>query len=143
MMKTTEQHPKGLVAIPVLHNRGPASQLSRHFGKSPGFMLVDPALQTFQYCESASMKEAGECAPISALVGQGCAVLICHSMGEGALTRCREAGLEIVKAAGGTEVAEVLHAYALGEYEAFPESALCRHDHDHCGEHAHGKEHDH
>lgn len=131
------------VAIPVLQDAGLASCVSEHFGKSPGFIVVDWDGQNCIYLESQSARQGQECAPILALEEHGCQTLLCHHMGRGALIRCRDAGFQIHEAKGGALVSDVLKAFQAGQCPALPDSALCTHGHSQGDDHDHPHCHDH
>jgi predicted Fe-Mo cluster-binding NifX family protein len=142
-MNTVHTKNKLLAAIPVLKNEGLLSKVSRHFGKSPGFILINLHAEDFEYLDSKRIRKENECAPLSALDEKGCQVLFCHSMGKGALERCREAGLLIYQTQGGLTVSDVIATFRSGKRIELPDSALCHHDHDHCHPHSHGESHEH
>lgn len=119
------------VALPVITNEGLLSTISRHFGKAPGFIIVDSDGTRLQYIDSAEARRESECAPIHALIAQGCRALICHKMGRGALIRSHEHGLLIYAAAGRSTVVEALEAFRNGLCPDLPDSALCGHGHEH------------
>ncbi|MDQ8196021.1 NifB/NifX family molybdenum-iron cluster-binding protein [Coraliomargarita sp. SDUM461004] len=122
------------IAIPVRNNAGLLSKVSAHFGKSPGFIVVDSNGENCHYLDTKSARLQHECAPIRALVQDGGRVILCQSMGRGALARSHEAGLRIYKAKPNSLVAETLSAYHQGDCPDFPDSALCSHVHH---EHSH------
>lgn len=131
------------VAIPVLKNEGLASRISRHFGKTPGFLLSDSEGTQWEYLDSNRLRKPGECAPISSLAEKGCQFIFCQNMGPGALQRCRKAGLRVYETQGGRTVSEVLEAFRSGKNTDLPDSALCHHDHGSCIDHSHGGVHEH
>jgi predicted Fe-Mo cluster-binding NifX family protein len=121
---------KKLIAIPVSGYDGIHSKVSGHFGKSRGFIITDEAGGELTYLDTAKVRGASECAPITALVRAGARVVVAKSMGRGALRRCHEAGMQILEANGAT-VKEVLDLYQSGQTADFPDTALCAH-------HSHG-----
>lgn len=131
------------VAMPVLKNQGLASRVSRHFGKAPGFILSDPSGTKWEYVDSKSVRKPDECAPISALAERGCQAIFCQNMGQGALEKCRKAGLMIYQTQGDLMVSEVMAAFKSGRRTELPESALCHHEHGQCDDHNHGAGHEH
>jgi predicted Fe-Mo cluster-binding NifX family protein len=136
-MKHTEMNPTTRVALPVLKDAGLASRVSKHFGKSKGFIIVDSNGENCEYLDTEKARLGHECAPIRALAEHGCRALLCHSMGRGALRRSHEAGFHIYKAAGGNLVVDVLDDFRSGRCPDLPDSALCSHHHGHDGEHEH------
>ena len=128
------------VAVPVLKDAGLLSTVSAHFGKSRGFIVVDSDGANAQYLDSNSERLEHECAPIRSLVNHGCRVLLCHSMGRGALARSHEAGLLIYQASRGQTVADVLVSFRAGASLDFPDSALCSPSSDKHAEGAHHHE---
>jgi predicted Fe-Mo cluster-binding NifX family protein len=129
------------VAIPVIKDAGLASKVSSHFGKSRGFIVVDSDGAHCEYLDTKQARQAHECAPIRALADSGSRVILCRSMGRGALVRSHEAGLRIYTTGESETVADVLAAFRTGQCPDFPDSALCSHAHhdqdDHGNHHAH------
>ena len=117
-------------AIPVTERNGLLSKVSRHFGKSVGFMLVDSNGGYAAYMNVAEVRREGECAPIQALQDNECQVILCYSMGRGAYTRCLNAGFEIYKITEGDRVIDVMNRYGRDVYERFGTESLCSHGHD-------------
>ncbi len=128
-MRHTHNNQTTRVAIPVIKDAGLASKVSGHFGKSRGFIVVDSDGAHGQYIDSKLARQAHECAPIRALARNGSRVILCRSMGRGALTRCHEAGMRIYSAGEGETVDEVLATFRAGLCPDFPDSALCTHTH--------------
>jgi len=126
------------VAIPVLKNEGLLSKVSAHFGKSRGFIVVNSDGGNCHYLDTKSERKEHECAPIRSLVENGCRVLLCQSMGRGAMSRSHKAGLLIHQTKSGSSVAETLSTFRAGNCPDFPDSSLCSHTHhDHCEDHDH------
>ncbi|WP_269524360.1 NifB/NifX family molybdenum-iron cluster-binding protein [Coraliomargarita parva] len=123
------------IAVPVLKQAGLGSQISAHFAKAPGFLIVDSDGGNESYLVTAESREPSECAPIRALARAGAKVLICHGIGQGALARCHEAGMQILKAEGFT-VSEALASFRDGACPDFPDGQLCCNHSDH---HDHGE----
>ncbi len=124
------------LAMPVNRYDGLDSTLSQHFGKAPGFIVVDATGGELTYLDSAKARRASECAPIQALVSAGSRVVLANSMGRGAMARCLAAGMQILQAEGQT-VAEVLEAYRGQHCPDFPDDAICSHH-----EHSHSERED-
>lgn len=118
------------VVLPVVKFTGLNSRVSRHFGRSPGFLAIDLNGENSVYLDSVTVRGPSECAPIRAIVDTGAKVVLAKGMGRGALKRCYEAGLQIFEANGDT-VEEVLQSLRIGGCPEFPDSALCNHGHDH------------
>lgn len=123
------------LAMPVNRYDGLNSKLSQHFGKAPGFIIVDASGGELTYLDAAKARRASECAPVQALVSAGSKVVLARSMGRGAMARCHAAGMQILLAQGAT-VAEVLEAYRGQHCPDFPDDALCSH---HAHTHSHGE----
>jgi len=119
------------IAIPVQKDAGLNSTVSAHFGKSRGFIVVDSNGENYHYLDTQSARQPHECAPIRALVQQGSRVLLCHSMGRGALSRSHEAGLRIHQTNSGRTITDTLENFRAGKCPDFPNSALCSHAHHH------------
>lgn len=130
-MKQNEARTIVRLAIPVISNEGLESRVSRHFGKSPGFIVVDSDGGNWEFLESKTERRSHECAPIRGLVERGSRALLCCSMGRGALARSHEAGLQIYQATGGPLVRDALEAFRAGACPDLPDSALCNHGHSH------------
>ncbi len=113
------------IAIPVSENRGMMSPVSRHFGKSEGFIIVNADGTGVVYLDSVSARTGGECAPIQALHWNGVEDILCYSMGRGAYARCLELGLRIFQLAMGNIVSEVLSEVSRGQLKHFGEDGLC------------------
>ncbi len=118
------------LAMPVLKNAGLESRISQHFGKACGFIILNSDGSNCEYLDTKASRRSNECAPIRALVEHGSKVLLCCSMGRGALTRSHEAGLLILQANSGDSVADVLNAFQKGRCNDFPDNALCLHHHE-------------
>lgn len=114
------------LAMPVNRYDGLNSKLSQHFGKAPGFIVVDASGGDLTYLDTARARRASECAPVQALVSAGSKIVLANSMGRGAMARCHSAGMQILQAEGAT-VAEVLEAYRGQHCPDFPDEALCSH----------------
>lgn len=123
------------MAMPVIEDRGLDSGLCDHFGKAPGFILVD-ADGSDPVFVAGSLRRPSECAPIQALIDGGASVILARGMGVGALERCHRAKLLILEAVGET-VADTLDAFRAGGCADFPDHALCDHHGDH-GKHSSG-----
>jgi len=122
----------------VQENAGLLSKVSHHFGKSRGFIIVDSDGEHCHYLDTKSARQPHECAPIRALKKDGCRVLLCQSMGRGALARSHEAGLLIYQASRGSLVVDLLNTFREGNCPDFPDSALCSHrEHDHTDKDCH------
>ncbi len=119
------------VAIPVVENAGLESRLSKHFGKSRGFIVVNSDGSDCVHFQTADVLRGSECAPIQAMVERGSRAVLCFRMGRGALARIHEAGLLIYQAKGGSKVFDVLKAFSCGDCPDLPDSCLCSHGHDH------------
>lgn len=118
------------IAVPVSRDCGMNSPVSGHFGKAPGFVIVDSEGKEAYFCRSKEIRGASECAPIDGLKKLGAHVVIARSMGRGALRRCYEAGLQILRSEAAT-VAELVEEFRNGLCVDFPDSEIC----DHHGEH--------
>lgn len=125
------------IAVPVSRDCGIDSPVSGHFGKAPGFVIVDSEGKAACYCRSKEIRGASECAPIDELNKLGVQLVVARSMGRGALRRCHEAGFKILRSEA-TTVAGVVDAYRNGLCMDFPDTAIC----DHHGEHAHSHRQD-
>ena len=123
------------IAIPVTQNAGLNSQVSGHFGRAPGFFIVNSGGSDAQYLESSEQREASECAPISALAKAGVSMVVARSMGRGALSRCHQAGMQIYQTQA-ERVIDLLADLESGQLTDFPDSALCNHGSGHGGHHA-------
>lgn len=115
------------------------SEVSAHFGRAPGFMTLFTDGSELEFHESRLLREASECAPISALAAVKVRFVVAKSMGKGALRRCHEAGFQIFKTEAGT-VAELLSEMGQGLWVDFPDDALCSSTHDHGGHKSQGNE---
>ncbi len=124
MKKETESKFVGL-ALPVLGNDGLNSLLSDHFGRAPGFLVIDVDGGRPEYLTGASC-HSHECAPVDALIAAGADAVLARGMGAGALSRCRAAGLRVLEAKG-ESVGEALVAFLEGQSNILPKSALCHH----------------
>lgn len=132
-MKNSMKKEPVRLAMPVHRYDGLNSTLSQHFGKAPGFIVVDASGGDLTYLNTAIARRARECAPVQALVSAGSKIVLANSMGRGAMNRCHSAGMQILQAKGAT-VADVLEAYRGQHCPNFPDDALCSH-HEHT--HAH------
>lgn len=121
------------VAIPVLSDKGVASRVNAHFGKSRGFVVVNSDGSDFVYLKTNDIREVDECAPIAGLAASGARALLCVGMGRGARARCDTAGLQVYQAEGVT-VGDVLSRLSSGLIGDFPESSICSQNEGHsCG----------
>lgn len=136
ILEETETERIVRIGIPVVDRLGLGSRISAHFAKSRGFLVVDSDGGREVYLPTAESCEASECAPIRALAREGVKVMLCHGIGQGALARCHEAGMQILKAEGFT-VSDAVSAFRSGACSDFPDSQLCCHHGDH---HRHEKD---
>jgi len=130
---------KQRIAIPVSGNSGLNSMISGHFGRAPGFFVVNTDGTQAEYLISQEAKAASECAPITALARAGAKLVAAHSMGKGALQRCHQAGMQIYQTQA-QRVVDLLADLEKGVLNDFPDSALCNHA---SGHHEHEEEHCH
>lgn len=117
------------MAIPVNENKGLMSNVSHHFGKSEGFIIVNTDGSNATYLNTVSARVGDECAPIRTLKHNGCELICCYSMGRGAFVRCQDAGLKVLKLTMGESVGDVIIQMKHGALENFGKEALCSHGH--------------
>lgn len=84
------------VCIPVLEDKGLESQVSRHFGSAPAFIVVNTESGECRTIQNQDLHHAhGMCQPISSLNGENIDAIVTGGIGAGALGKLRAAGLEV------------------------------------------------
>jgi predicted Fe-Mo cluster-binding NifX family protein len=118
-----------ILSIPVIHDAGWGSPVSRHFGKSPLHALIDLSSGTLKEWV-LKPREKEKCAPIEDLAKAGVTHVACVGLGQGALTRMQNANISVHHTTGKT-LKEVLTQWKAGECSEITPKQLCAgHDHD-------------
>ncbi len=105
-----------IVAIPVEEDRGPDSEVARHFGRARYFAFVEVEEGSVKGVVVKGNPRRGEHSPgeLPAFVrDNGASVVIAYGMGPRAIELFRSYGLEVVTGATG-KVVDVVTAYVNG-----------------------------
>ncbi len=121
------------ICIPTESNRGLESEVCPHFGKAPCHLVLDSeSAELLATNEQSCFHEEGgehQCAPIDWMISQRVEVVICHSLGKGALNRLQNNGIRVLKTKAGS-VIKLMEGYKKGTCEPFEPSHTCSgHDH--------------
>jgi predicted Fe-Mo cluster-binding NifX family protein len=102
------------LCIPIVRDDGPDSVISSHFGSAPWFMVVDTATRTRAAFANTNMHhEHGRCSPLETLSSERLDGVVVRSIGRNALSRLRQAGLDVLRTERET-VGEALAAFDAG-----------------------------
>jgi predicted Fe-Mo cluster-binding NifX family protein len=100
------------LCIPIIRDEGPDSIISSHFGSAPLFMVVDTSAGTRAAVVNLNVHhEHGRCNPIDLLSRERLDAVVVRGIGRNALSRLRQAGLDVIC----TECATVSEAVAAFE----------------------------
>ncbi|KAF0093722.1 MAG: hypothetical protein E1N59_2552 [Puniceicoccaceae bacterium 5H] len=121
-----------MIVYPVNEDAGLGSQISDHFGRSFGFMLVEPASGTCRFIAPGTSDGSHHCAPLATLKTAGATEVYCKHMSPFALRRCFELGLLVYETTA-DRVDEALQEHRAGLRVDLPDEALCAgHEHHDC-----------
>jgi predicted Fe-Mo cluster-binding NifX family protein len=113
------------VCVPTLDPNGLQAKLSDHFGSAPWFIFVDLPSRTFEAVENGNRSHAhGQCNPIAAFDGRNPVALVCHGIGQGAITKLGGMGIQILRAPV-TTVAEALDMFESGACASLTSEDAC------------------
>jgi predicted Fe-Mo cluster-binding NifX family protein len=102
------------LCIPIVRDDGPDSVISSHFGSAPWFMVVDTATGTRAALANTNVHhEHGRCSPLETLSSERLDGVVVRSIGRSALSRLRQAGLDVLRTERET-VGEALAAFEAG-----------------------------
>ncbi len=124
------------LCIPVLEDKALASPVSPHFGKAPGYLLVDSETGQVLSAIDRSDRAEGECAPVSEMARLGVEAVVCGGLGQGAFARLQAQGIQVFRTEHKT-VADLLAALARHELAPMDPASLCAGHHHHAHDHEH------
>lgn len=112
-------------------------QVFQHFGKCPGFMMIeleDGSVLTQEYLDANGN---GHSALVTFLQQQKIDILVCGGIGQGARDALKQANIELISGAKG-HIDIIINKLTKGTLVDDP-SGMCNHHHD--GEHDCGESH--
>jgi predicted Fe-Mo cluster-binding NifX family protein len=113
------------IAFPTTDDQGLASPVFSHFGSAPHFIIVDSEDRSFASIGNTDLHhQHGQCQPLKALGGQKVDAVVVGGIGQGALNRLRESGVDVFRAVQGT-VAENLDLLENGKLTAYDALFVC------------------
>ena len=91
------------VCFPVFENLGLESEVFRHFGSAPAFVVVDSVTNDVTaISNSDQIHEHGACNPAAGLGGHRVDAIVVGGIGAGALHKLNIAGIRVFQALEGT-----------------------------------------
>ncbi len=113
------------LCIPVQENNGLQSEISRHFGSAPQFLIVDTESGNCRSLPPQSQHhEHGECRPVQSLSGETVDGVVVGGIGKGALHKLQAAGIQVFISEHRT-VGEVVTGYKSNSLQAATMAECC------------------
>jgi predicted Fe-Mo cluster-binding NifX family protein len=113
------------ICIPITSDEGIESAVCEHFGSAPMFMVVDTQTGA---CRALTNHNAhhghGMCHPLEALATEAIDGVVVGGIGQNALTRLRQAGIEVFQSDQQT-VAQTVGAFNAGSLAPVSPSHAC------------------
>jgi predicted Fe-Mo cluster-binding NifX family protein len=113
------------ICIPITSDEGIESAVCEHFGSAPMFMVVDTQTGA---CRALTNHNAhhghGMCHPLEALAAEAIDGFVVGGIGQNALTRLRQAGIEVLLSDQQT-VAQTLAAFTAGSLTSVSPAHAC------------------
>ncbi len=122
------------ICIPVNADLGLSSQVSKHFGSAPIFLIIDTeTLHTRAIINHNEHHSHGACQPLKALAGENLNGIVVSGIGMGALKKCQAANIKVFRSTFDT-VADTITAFKSGTLQEVAAKDACTH---HGGAHSH------
>lgn len=122
------------VCFPVEQDNGVNSAVFNHFGSAPAFVVVDTATRdVFTIHNGDRHHSHGACNPLKALDNHQIDAVVVGGIGGGALSRLKQAGIRVYRAAPGT-ISDNLVLFERRELTEYAHQGCC-------GSHGHGHGH--
>ncbi|UCG50270.1 MAG: NifB/NifX family molybdenum-iron cluster-binding protein [Phycisphaerales bacterium] len=113
------------ICIPTTSDRGPDSNVHKHFGSAPYFTICDTETATFETIENTNGRHVhGACRPMARLAGSGIDAVVCRAMGRRALQQLNRNGLKAYRADAST-VSQIVKMCADGAIEEMTAESAC------------------
>lgn len=105
------------VCFPVEKNDGAKSSVYDHFGSAPGFVVYDSETEGLDFIDNRDINHVhGACNPAGALAGRKVDVVVVGGIGQGALMRLMQSGIQVARSKGGL-VEENIKSFLNSELE--------------------------
>jgi len=105
------------VCFPFEENNGISSSVYGHFGSAPGFVMYDTESEELDYIDNRDVNhEHGACNPASALSGRSVNAVVVGGIGQGALIKLMQDGIQVMRSASGL-IKDDIKLYVNGELE--------------------------
>ena len=113
------------ICIPILRHKGYNSPISKHFGQSSGFALIDDETDRLSFMLNSGQHHGDAQTPAELIAGTGANVVLCGGLGVNAVRLFEQHGIHVYNNASGT-VAEVLQAYKAGRLSEATDANACQ-----------------
>lgn len=116
------------ICFPVCSDEGINSIPFGHFGTAPMFIIVDSNTKDIKVVKNGDLgHQHGMCQPLKALSGESVDVVIVGGIGQGAISKLNDRGINVFKAVPGS-IKENLESFNDGKLESFDINHTCSHD---------------
>jgi predicted Fe-Mo cluster-binding NifX family protein len=114
------------LCIPIISDRGLASEVSPHFGSAPCFLIVDTESGACRTIANTVHQQGrgGGCAPLHLLEGQAVDAMVVGGIGMGALSRLRAANIQVL-VSGLRTVQETVEAFKADALQPVGDDTAC------------------
>lgn len=116
------------ICFPVRSDEGMNSIPFGHFGTAPMFIIVDSNTKNIKVVKNGDLNhQHGMCQPLKALSGEIVDVVIVGGIGQGAISKLNDRGINVFKAVSGS-IKDNLESFNEGKLESFDINHTCSHD---------------